>query len=535
MNRRSFLMAGAASALAPAFLPAHAEITAADFRALGAIRDLGLAEETSEVMQTASYMLDVLGPRLSGSPGIRKSAEWAVEKLKGWGLTGAELEPWPEDPTGGNNGFPRGWSNEKFYLHATTPNPFPISGMSIAWTPGTKGLVSGECIVVTETEERDLRALYSGKLRGKWVMGQAPIEMRAQWDPVARRLTASDLDAMETPARPPENGSRPGPPAPTPSNPDAPPPFNRNAFFFAEGALGVFSTNKGHGVVNVLGASRMDDPERQLPRIAIEAEHYGRIARSVMQGQPVVVEADIRNAWHDRPHMFNVVGEIRGTEQPDEVVIVGAHFDSYHASPGATDNGGACSAVMEAMRLLRVTGARLKRTVRICLWNGEEQGLIGSRLYVAKHFGGIRGAPTRNNARGEVEPVKRAHSRFQGYFNIDNGAGSIRGIHSQGNRAIVPIFRQWLEPLRDLGATHVSQLVRGGTDHLSFDGAGLPGFQFIQDPLEYEPKTHHTNMDFFEALQPEDMRRNSVILASFAMMAANRTGFLPRKPRPPAR
>jgi carboxypeptidase Q len=535
MNRRSFMMAGAASALAPAFLPASAEMAAADYRALGAIRDMGLGEETSQVMKTASYMLDVIGPRLSGSPGIRKSGEWVVEKLKGWGLTGAELEPWPTDPTGTNNGFPRGWSNEKFYLHATTPNAFPISGMSIGWTPGTKGLVSGECVVVVETDEQELRGKYAGKLRGKWVMGQAPVEMRAQWDPVARRLTTADLDAIENPARPPENGTPAGPRPPGPPSPNAPPPFNRNAFFFQEGALGVFSTNKGHGVVNVLGSSRSDAPDAQLPRIAIEAEHYGRIARSVMQGQPVVVEADIRNVWYDNPPMFNVVGEIRGTEQPDEVVILGAHFDSFHASTGATDNGGACASIMEAMRLLKATGAPLKRTVRICLWNGEEQGLIGSRLYVANHFGGVRGVPAPGVPGGEEVPIKRAHSRVQGYFNIDNGAGSIRGINTQGNRAIVPIFRQWLEPVRDLGMTHVSQRSTGGTDHLSFDRAGLPGFQFIQDPLEYEPKTHHTNMDFYEALQPEDMRRNSVILASFAMMAANHGGFLPRKPRPSTR
>ena len=538
MNRRSFMLSGAAAALAPAFLPASAEMAAADYQALGAIRDLGLAEQTSEVMKTASYMLDVLGPRLSGSPGIQKSGEWVVEKLKGWGLTGAALEPWPVDPTGTNNGFPRGWANEKFYLHATTPNAFPISGMSVAWTPGTKGLVSGECIVVTETDERELRAKYTGRLRGKWVMGQAPAEMRAQWDPVARRLTQTDLDSAENPARPPENGTPPGqrpPTPPAPPTPGAPPPYNRNAFFFEEGALGVLATNKGHGVVNVLGGSRTEAPDAQLPRINIEAEHYGRIARSVMQGAPVVVEADIRNTWYDNPSMFNVVGEIRGTTQPEEVVILGAHFDSFHASTGATDNGGACSAIMEAMRLLKLTKAPLKRTVRICLWNGEEQGLIGSRLYVANHFGGVRGVPAPGNPRGEVVPIKRAHSRFQAYFNIDNGAGSIRGINTQGNRAIVPVFRQWIEPLRDLGVTHVAQRSTGGTDHLSFDGAGLPGFQFIQDPLEYEPKTHHTNMDFYEALQPEDMRRNSVILASLAMMAANHTGFLPRKPRAEAR
>ena len=514
MNRRTFMLTGAASALAPALLARPAFAEGLDHSALAAIRAMGLDPDRSQVMQTASYMMDVLGPRLSGSPGMKKSAEWAVEKLKGWGLTGAAMEPWPDDPTGGNNGFPLGWSNEKFYLHATSPNAFPISGMSAAWTPGTKGLVSGECMLVTETEEADLQK-YRGKLRDKWILGQMPAELRAQFDPVARRFSQADLDLMETPPAAPATPTTP-PTAPLPTQSS----YNRNAFFFREGALGVLYTNKGHGVVNVLGASRFVTPDIQLPRIAIEAEHYGRIARSVMLGMPVVIEGDIRNAWYDDPPMFNVVGEIRGSQRPDEVVIIGGHFDSWHASTGATDNGGACSALMEAMRLLKATNAPLKRTVRLCLWNGEEQGLIGSRLYVAQHFGG---------ARNSADPVKPGHARFQAYFNVDNGAGAIRGVHCQGNTAVAPIFKQWMDPLRDLGMTHTSQRIARATDHVSFDDAGLPGFQFIQDPLEYEPKTHHTNRDYFEALQPDDMRKNAVILASFAMTAANAPSFLPRK------
>jgi hypothetical protein len=409
--------------------------------------------------------------------------------------------------------------------------------MSIAWTPGTSGLVSGECVLAAETDEKALKEKFAGKLRGKWVLGQAPIEMRAQWDPVARRYSREQLDGLETPARPPEQGASPGPrppgPPPQPPRPGDPPPFNRNNWFRDEGALGVFSTNKGHGVVNILGGSRTDDPDKQIPRIAIEAEHYGRIARSVALGQTVIVEADIRNDWQPEPEMFNVIGEIRGSEWPDEVVIIGGHFDSFHSATGATDNGGACSTALEAMRLLKATKTPLRRTVRVCLWNGEEQGLIGSRLYVASHFGGVRGVPVQGNPRGVVVPVKRGHSRFQAYFNLDNGAGSIRGIYAQGNQAVIPTFRQWIEPFRDLGVTHVSSRSTGSTDHASFDQAGLPGFQFIQDSLEYEPKTHHTNMDFYEALQPEDMRRNSVILAGFAMLAANHPARLPRKPRPP--
>lgn len=533
MNRRSFMAAATASALAPVLMTGRAfPQSAINYDAIAALRT-GLDENASQVMSTASYMMDVLGPRLSGSPGIRKSGEWVVGKMKEWGLTGAALEPWPTDPTGTNNGFPRGWANRKFYLAATTPNAFPITGMSIAWTPGTKGLVSGECVLVTEFDEKTLKEKYGGKLRGKWILGQPPATLRPQSDPVSRRYTTEDLDGLLAPARPRETSA----PAATPPVPP-PPTFAqvaaRNAWFFSEGALGMFATNKGHGAVNVTGGVRTDLPDQQIPRIAIEAEHYGRIARSIQQGQPVIVEADIQNDWFDKPEMFNVVGEIRGSEIPNEVVIIGGHFDSWHAATGATDNGGPCSIALEAMRLLKANNTPLKRTVRICLWNGEEQGLIGSRLYVAQHFGGGRGVPAPGNPRGNVTPIKRDHSRFQAYFNIDNGAGAIRGIYAQGNDAVAPIFRSWIEPLRDLGMTHVSPRSTGSTDHISFDNAGLPGFQFIQDPLEYEPKTHHTNLDFFEALQPEDMRRNSVLLASFAALAANHPGKLPRKPRPPA-
>ncbi len=544
MDRRTFLTAAAAGALSPALFgdSAFAQAASINYDALAALRTEGMGERTSQVMKTASYMMDVLGPRLSGSPGIRKSGDWVVSQMKEWGLTGAVLEPWPEDRSGQNNGFPRGWSNSKYYVNAVSPNTFPISGMSVAWTPGTDGLVRGECVVVVETTEKELKEKYAGKLRGKWVFGQAPIDMRSQWDPVARRYTREQLDGLETPARGPEfgttqPGNAPQPPRPPqPPQQGGPPPYNRNAFFRDEGALGVFATNKGQGVVNILAGTRTDAPDTQIPRINIEAEHYGRIARSVMQGQPVVIEADIRNDWQPNPQMFNVVGEIRGTQWPDEVVIIGGHFDSFHAATGATDNGGACCVALEAMRLLKTMKTPLKRTVRICLWNGEEQGLVGSRLYVGEHFGGVRRNPPAGsppNVRGEMIPVKRDHSRFQSYFNLDNGVGAIRGIYAQGNGAIIPIFRQWVEPFRDLGMTHVSARSTGSTDHASFDNAGLPGFQFIQDPLDYEPKTHHTNMDFLESLQPEDMKRNSVILAGFAMLAANHPNKLPRKARPP--
>jgi Zn-dependent M28 family amino/carboxypeptidase len=237
--------------------------------------------------------------------------------------------------------------------------------------------------------------------------------------------------------------------------------------------------------------------------------------------------------------MFNVVGEIRGSDKADEIVMLGAHFDSWHGSTGATDNAAGSAAMMEAMRILKTSGVPLRRTVRIGLWNGEEQGLIGSRLYVQKHFAG-RGAPpagAENPAGGRGQGplvLKPAHEKFQAYFNIDNGTGAIRGVYLQGNEAIGQAFRAWMQPFRDLGMTHLNPGNTGGTDHQSFDGVGLPGFQFIQDPVEYNTVTHHYNMDSFERLQAEDMRKNATIAAAFAFLAANREELLPRKPMPAA-
>ncbi len=244
---------------------------------------------------------------------------------------------------------------------------------------------------------------------------------------------------------------------------------------------------------------------------------------------PVTVEGDIKNSHYPNPMMFNVVGEIRGTDKADELVMLGAHFDSWHASTGATDNAAGSAAMLEAMRILKQSGVRLRRTVRIGLWNGEEQGLIGSNLYVRQHFGGGRGG------RGGTPPPPPTpeHAKFSAYFNIDNGTGAIRGVYLQQNQAVAPIFRAWMEPFRSIGMTHLNPNNTGGTDHGSYDNAGLPGFQFIQDAVEYDTMTHHTNLDSYERLQPEDMRRNATIAAAFAFLAANREERLPRKPPTP--
>ncbi len=558
MSRQRIVVFGLAAAIAVGFvgLPLRAADEPIDYVSINKIKDQGLNPANSQVMEIASWLTDVHGPRLSGSPNIQKAGEWAVAEMKKWGLVNVALEPWDN-----NRGFTRGWSNDKFYLASVSPQAFPIPGTPSAWTPGTNGLVRAEAILITETSEADLQK-YAGKLKGKFVLGQAPPDVAAWWTPQATRYTVDDLDRRETPTTPEfglappggrggGGGGRAGAPGgrggPAAGAPQAP-PFNRNAFFLKEGVAAIFSTSaRGHGIYTI-GGSRNNDPATTLPAITIPAEQYGQIARTLTKGIAVTLEADVKNTFHANPTMFNVVGEIRGTDKASELVMLGAHFDSWHSSTGATDNAAGSAAMMEAMRILAVSKVPLRRTVRIGLWNGEEQGLNGSAEYVAKHFasrgappaapGGAAGAGAggaaagggRGGGRGGPLELKPEHAGFAGYFNIDNGTGAIRGVYQQQNDAVAPIFRAWMEPFRSIGMTHLTPSNTGGTDHQSFDAVGLPGFQFIQDGVEYNTLTHHYNLDSWERLQPDDMRKNATIAAAFAFLAANREEKLPRKP-----
>ena len=556
MRKTTLLTLGVTTAAFAAFvaLPVRAANESAyefteviDYAGLARIKAEGM--QNSQVMALASWLTDVYGPRLSGSPNIQKAGEWAVAEMKRWGLQNVALEPWTDQTR-----FPRGWVNEKFYLAAVSPQAFPMTGMSSAWSPGTKGPIRGEAVLVTTTDAAEIQKL-AGTLRGKFVLTQAPPDVAAFWTPQATRYTRDQLDAMEAAPTPTEFGlaapgaagrGNAGRAGGAPGGAPGAPPFNRNEFFLKEGVAAVLTTNaRGHGLFTI-GGSAATDPAAVVPAIVVAAEHYGRVARMLQKNLPVTLEADIRNTYTPNPTMFNVVGEIPGTDKADEIVMLGAHFDSWHASTGATDNAAGSAAMMEAMRILKTSGVRLRRTVRIGLWNGEEQGIIGSRDYVAKHFASRGPAPAvpagatapagagragggRGGTQGPLE-LKPAHAKFAGYFNIDNGTGAIRGIYLQGNPSVAPIFRAWMEPLRDLGATHINPGNTGGTDHLSFDGVGLPGFQFIQDAVEYNTVTHHYNMDSYERLQPEDMRRNATLAAAFAFLTANRDELLPRKP-----
>ena len=382
--------AGVAAATIAAALPIGAASEKIDYDAIAKIKQQGMETANSHVMEIASWLTDVNGPRLTASPNVQKAADWAVSEMKSWGLENVALEPWKN-----RNGFDHGWQNDKFYMEAVAPQAFPIPGTPTAWTAGTNGLVRGDVVLVTETTQEDLQK-YAGKLKGKWILTQAPPDVPAFWTAPSTRQTAESLDQMEsaTPQRP-EFGM------PQPPNGRGNfggrgqfgQGFNRNDFFISEGALGLLSTTpRGHGIYTISG-NRNTDPSKSIPQVVIPAEQYNRMARILEKNIPVTIEADIKNTFTNNPPLFNIVGEIRGTDKADEVVMIGAHFDSWHASTGATDNAAGSAAMLEAMRILKQSGVTLHRTVRIGLWTGEEEGLIGSREYVAEHFGSCNDAP----------------------------------------------------------------------------------------------------------------------------------------------
>lgn len=509
--RRVTRAAGVAVALAVGvmqWLPAQAAGPAGDrvdLDALYKIKEEGL--QRSQVMDITSYLTDVYGPRLTNSPNIKAAADWARQKLTEWGLVNAHLESWGP--------FGRGWSNERYSAQVISPRPFPLIGYAGAWTPGTNGPVTAEAVMAVVDSEPDFARLR-GKLKGKFVLAQRVPDVQPLWDAPARRFTDQELADL--------------PMQPAPQRPFGGfgnfQQFNqrRMQFYVDEGVAAVIYPGRGDGgtVFGTGNGPRDPSAPQYPPTLSIAAEHYGRIARMLDKGMPVSLQLDIQNRFYnDDQNSFNVVADIPGTDKADELVMLGAHFDSWHGGTGATDNAAGSAVMMEAVRLLKATGLKMRRTVRIALWTGEEQGLLGSRAYVKDHFGDR-----------ETMQLKPEHTKLAGYFNVDNGTGRIRGVYLQGNEAVAPIFARWMEPFNNLGMTTLSIRNTGGTDHLSYDAVGLPGFQFIQDPVEYGTRTHHSNMDVYERIQPFDMMENAVIVATFVYQTANREERLPRKPLP---
>lgn len=486
---------------------------AVDLEAVVLIKKEGF--ENSRIAETLTYLTDVHGPRLTGSPGLTAAGEWSRERLREWGLSNPRLEAWGT--------FGKGWSLERFSIEMIAPQYSPLIAYPKAWTAGTPGPVVGEPVLAEIRTEEDFDK-FRGKLKGAIVLTRPARQIEPRREPDTVRYDGEGLARLVEA------------PAPAVRPPDRPRAEELRArrrflekvgrFFRDEGVAVLLEPSRGeHGTLFVgSGGSPRADAEPGLPAVVVAAEHYNRIVRILERETPVELSVDIRTRFHeDDLQGYNVMAEILGTDEQlkDELVMLGAHLDSWHAGTGATDNAAGSAVVLEAARILKAAGLRPRRTIRVALWTGEEQGLLGSRAYVERHF-----------AERETMELRPDHERFSAYFNLDNGTGKIRGIYLQSNDAVRPIFEAYLRPFHDLGATEVSIRNTGGTDHVAFDAVGLPGFQFIQDPMAYRNRTHHTNMDTYDHLSPGDLMQAAVVMASFVYHTAMRDEKLPRKPLP---
>ena len=499
-----------------------------DLETTGRIRYEGF--HNSKIMDYASGLMDSIGQRLTGSPNMKRANEWTREQLTAMGLSNAHLEPWGP--------FGRGWANQYVNVRMTSPDVATLLAYPKAWTPGTNGVVQGKCIRAIIDDKKDFDK-YKGKLAGMIVILGPDVEVKPITEPPYKRLSDDDLAKQSDYQIPGDH-----------------PPFryadfvkrqqfikDLNQFFADEKVLAVIDHSRqtsGGGTVFVQsGGSYKTGETTTVPQLTMALEHWTRVARLLEQKKDVSLELNVANTFYDDdPMQYDTIAEIPGTDKKDELVMLGAHLDSWHAGTGATDNGAGSIVMMEAVRILKALNIQPRRTIRIGLWSGEEQGLLGSQGYVQNHFGSrppmddplMKGMPTllRREA-GEIT-VKPEQAKISAYFNVDNGTGKIRGVYLQENEAVAPIFDAWMKPFKDLGMTTLTMRTTGGTDHLSFDAVGIPGFQFIQDPIEYETRTHHSNMDVYDRLQPDDLKQMAVIVAGFVYDAATRDQMLPRKP-----
>ena len=482
-----------------------------DWRMVARIREEGL--QHSQLANTLSYMTDVLGARLTNSRDMERAQRWAIEEMKRIGLVNTVAEPFMD--------YGVSWDNEYVSLHLLEPDYQPMVGYPIAHTPGTGGKQVLQVVIADVRTKQDLDK-YRGRLRGMAVLGTPPptIDL-TRFTRGARRRTDEEMRQLEQAAVPPPRGPRP------PANPDVLNAEQRLAFFKAEGAAVVLESRSGWpGAVRGFArpGAKIDRWAREatlasLPIVAVTPEHYNRMYRILARDIPVTIEVEIRNRIGDTVEQAsNVLGEIPGTDLADEIVMLGAHFDTWHASPNASDNTSGVAVMLEAARILRAVGAVPRRTIRVALWSGEEQGLWGSRAYVRKHFG---------DPSDPAVGVTPDYEKFSVYFNQDYGPGQYRGIWLQENEHVRQTFKAWMEPFRDMGMTTISVLGVGSTDHVAFDDVGLPAFQFLQ--ARVGGTGGHTNLDFFDTLPIEDLMKNAVIMASFVYHAAMSDTRIPRK------
>ena len=489
------------------------------------IKNEGLSN--SKLMDLAFHLTDASGPRLTNSPGFFRAANWAKEELIKMGLVNVALEPWGD--------FGKGWEQTRCYIAMTTPYYFPIVAIPRAWTGSTPGkkAISREVVLIRAKDSAELYQNYSGKLNGQIVMMYSTDTLHPTFTPNGERLADSTLEKMASAK--PDTGRGGGQRNFNNQQFNARrqmQAFQRQLadFYKMEKPAMVLSMNRSgnEGTLFVQnGGSYAKDAENNFAWVMLSSDDYLRVQRLVVAGEIVKLEADVKTKFYNEDiRGYNVVAEIPGSDPvlKDELVMIGGHLDSWHGATGATDNAAGCAVMMEVVRIIKATGLQPKRTIRIALWSGEEQGLLGSRAYVKNHF-----------ADPADMVLKPEHGKVSAYYNLDNGSGKIRGIYLQGNKDAGPVFEKWLEPFYELGAKTITINNTGGTDHQSFDGVGIPGFQFIQDPLEYETRTHHTNMDTYDHLVPEDLKQAATIIASFVYNTAQRNEKIPRKELPKPR
>jgi carboxypeptidase Q len=525
----------AAALLATCLLPAApltAQEAATERIDLGVLHDIkSQAFQHSQVMEHLFYISDVYGPRVNGSPNHRAAAEWIVKRLESYGLKNVHLEPWGP--------FGNSWQYKKFYGALVEPNYAPLIGFPLAWSPGTDGPVTGEAVLAPIHSQADF-AKYKGKLKGKIVLIADPKVVLMHTESEARRLTDEEIEARTKVADPSRLGAGFGGVRATAAAP-APVVLDRAAalrlrndtsrFLSEEGALVAinYGTNGDGGTVFAsFGGSQDPKDPTPPPMAAITPEHYNRIARLIQHGITPKLTFDIQTETYKDDQMgFNVVGEIPGTSKKDEVVMLGGHLDSWQGGTGATDNGTGSSVAIEAVRILIQLHRPMARTVRIALWGGEEEGLLGSKFYVQQHF-----------ALRDTMKQTPEYAKLDAYYNDDSGSGRFRGISADGNDEIAAIFKQWAAPIRDLefqavaSATAAPTREPGGTDSTSFSWIGLDGFGFMQDPLEYGSRTHHSNMDLYDRVQVGDVMQGAAIEAWFVYNTATRPSLLPRLDTP---